>query len=967
MNTDILKSQCSSNKWQYSIAKKGSAPFKTSSATSLSTKLINETVDEGNIFYVIEIWGVNDAGIKITPTPNVSAEVKIDWPGSNFSIVGNVDISYLEHEGPKSTFVTPTDAEGWVLSATLIPAVSASNTNKWKYSLNNTDWFELSELTTKNLNINSPLYFRLKVDQLGGNDHNDNSTAEKLYNSSVVVEYEENNGNTKTKTITLNGKVLNRIIGLTSWVDDNDTDFNATVTISKSNLTRWQYKVEKLEDATTSFSSPKIVVPYGAIESGTSKTINLQSYIENSGNDAQLGPGHYKVYIRGVHNTEDTTVVTVELSEIVFVTWPDPIYTLSGSMSNSFREYEGTEYTDTFEIVNHQYFDDWSFVVGNGSWITDFYYKIGSEAEVLGLPGNTSSMFFVGDNPIQFRLNPVRRANDDTTTYGNTTDKLHWTSLGVYIYGKNVEKKTLADNTTPWHSAPNVVLHGNIRLETTILERYITETIALTETPNSLANTIQLSFDFLTTEISRYSINWYKNDQNIKSVPVSNNVESNGEVLYDIPGNTLHIIDLNDVASDYLGTGSNTFKVEVIGHSTTDTGDTHESGWIPNQVAPALIKTIQVAWPSTIFTVSETISDTYVWQGVTATPATNGTLVSITKGWVKTITLNNATGTDVGNWQYSLNNGTNWNNLTGVNIEVSDHTQLKFRLKANLEVDTYNDVTVDLIAHDVQSVNTTETINLQGSVTKPTPTFSVSPTSISGEYRETEGPSAEKTISISTKFLKSVKWKSSDTISWEYLDGSTWKDLPTNYVTILNKPYQLGQTYSTQEVLTIKVRLKADLEVPGADDMDAQIESHNFNNIITFEAISSHDDDVTAGKQVALNGTITEYPNGCADYDLSFDTTGSKVVYEDAGVTINKFQDGGHICVNSFGNSFGSRVVSLEVRDSMNQVVTSGSVSTNWDWANGNNVVYKAPDQKAYEAKNFAFGQGNVILTPMNL
>ena len=47
-------------------------------------------------------------------------------------------------------------------------------------------------------------------------------------------------------------------------------------------------------------------------------------------------------------------------------------------MSNSFREYEGTEYTDTFEIINHQYFDDWAFIVGNASWITDFYYKIGS-------------------------------------------------------------------------------------------------------------------------------------------------------------------------------------------------------------------------------------------------------------------------------------------------------------------------------------------------------------------------------------------------------------------------------------------------------------------------------------------------------------------------------------------------------------------------------------------------------------
>jgi hypothetical protein len=636
-------------------------------------------------------------------------------------------------------------------------------------------------------------------------------------------------------------------------------------------------------------------------------------------------------------------------------------------MSNSFREYEGTEYTDTFEIVDHQYFDDWSFVVGNSAWITDFYYKIGNEDEIFGLPNLHTKMFFVGDNPIKFRLNHVRRANDDTTTYGNTTDKLHYTNITVYIYGKNVEKKTIADNITPWHSAPNIVKHGSVRLETTILERYITEASALTPTPNSSGNNIHLDFGFSTTEISRYSIKWYKNDVEVKDVSVTDNITVEGDMVYSLSGNNNYIIDLNDVPSDYLSAGSNTFKVEVIGHSTNDTGVTHESGWIPNQVAPALVKTIQVAWPSTVFTVSETISDTYIWQGVTATPATNGTLASITKGWVKTITLNNPTGTDVDNWQYSLNNGANWTNLTGVNIEVPDHTKLKFRLKANLEVETYNDVNVDLIAHDVQSVNTTKTINLQGSVTKPTPTFAVSPTSISGEYRETEGPSAEKTISISTKFLKSVKWKSSGTIYWEYLDGSTWKDLPTNYVTILNKPYQAGQTYSTAETKTIKVRLKAGLEVPGADDMDEQIESHNFNNIITFEAISSHDDDVTAGKQVALNGTVTEYPNGCADYDLSFATTGGTVDYESEGVTLIGFQAGGHICVDNFGNSFGTKGLSLEIRNASNQVVTDGTMSTNWDWANGTNIVYKAPDQKAYEAKNFAFGSGNIILTPMDL
>ena len=437
--------------------------------------------------------------------------------------------------------------------------------------------------------------------------------------------------------------------------------------------------------------------------------------------------------------------------------------------------------------------------------------------------------------------------------------------------------------------------------------------------------------------------------------------------MYSLNGSNTYIIDLNDVPTDYLSNGSNTFKAEVIGHSTTDTGITHEDGWVANQIAPALIDTFTISWPTTIFTVSETISDTYIWQGVTATPATNGTLASITKGWVKTITLTNPTGTDVDNWQYSLNNGTNWSSLSGVNANVPDHTKLKLRLKANLEVGTYNDVKVDLIAHDVQSNNTTRTINLQGSVTKPPPTFEISPLAVAGEYRETEGPSVQKTISISTKFLKSVKWKSSGTIYWEYLDGSTWKDLPTDYVTILNKPYQAGQTYSTAETKTIKARLKAGLEVPGADDMDEQIESHNFNNTITFEVISPFDEKVGAGWIVSLNGTVTEYPNGCADYDLSFDTTGGTVDYESEGVTLIGFQAGGHICVDNFGNSFGTKGLSLEIRNASNQVVTDGTMSTNWDWANGTNIVYKAPDQKAYEAKNFAFGSGNIVLTPMDL
>ena len=333
----------------------------------------------------------------------------------------------------------------------------------------------------------------------------------------------------------------------------------------------------------------------------------------------------------------------------------------------------------------------------------------------------------------------------------------------------------------------------------------------------------------------------------------------------------------------------------------------HESGWVANQVAPALEDSFTVAWPTTIFEVSNTLSDSYVWQGVGDTLPTSGIAASITKGWVKEIRLKNPQGADTSNWETSIVGAPFNLALSGVNnISIMHHFNLTtfkkptFRLKANLEVGTYNDASIDVVATDIQGIEHTETINLQGSVTKPPSIFTPSTTQVAAGYEETEGPSAEKTITITTKFLSSLKWKSSGTISWEYFD-TTWKPLPTNYVTILNKPFQANQTHSTQESLTIKVRLKAGLEVPNADDMDTQIESANFNNVITFEALSSHGDDVTAGKQVALNGTVTEYPNGCANYGLSFATTGGKVTVatnggDGYGVSINGLESAGHLC-----------------------------------------------------------------------
>ena len=957
VDTTSLASECSSNEWKYSLSIKDGATLKTSQQISTDTTLINDLVPGGGT-YIIKIWGVTESGTLITPEPHIEAELIMPWPAANYEVQDDIDITYLEFEGPNDDSVTLSDPEGWVASATIKKSSTITNAEKWKYSLDNSTWNELTALTETTISTTATLYFRLKVGHLGGNDDTDLTTLNKSYNSEVTIAYTENNGTERELSLPLKGKVLNRIIGITSWVNNNNTDFKATLTISKNQLTRWQYQLEKLNDDEESYGTPKILTAYGSdtIQTDTSEEINLENYIRASAAN-NYGPGYYKISVRGLHNTDDAVVVTPELSHHDFFNWPNVLYTLNGAINNSYREYEGPHDMSTFYFVNHTYFNNWKFEIVTDADASDWEYQNSGGTITGPLPTTPTDASTAG---IGFRMIEGKKASTTPTTFGENTNQAYSTDIKFYIYGKNAIP-TLAEPADPVEVIKT--------LKTTVKERYITN-ISQSQTPNSSANTIKLKVNYSTTEINRTQIIWTKNTTELTDTTITS---LSG---YSATDSHEYTIDLNDVSSNYLTTNNN-FNISVIGHSTTNTSDIHETGWIAGQVAPALEHTFTVSWPTTIFTINhtnDTISDNYIWQGVTATPATNGTSISITKGWLKlnpagngtsSFTLRNATGS-ISNWEYSTNGEDSWVSLDQLPVNFPLYTQSKFRLKANLEVGDY-DATIDVVATDIQSVLHTKTINLQGSVTKPTPIFTISPTSISGEYRETEGPSAEKTISISTKFLKSVKWKSSGTISWEYQDGTTWKNLPTSYVTILNKPWEVGQAYSTAETKTIKVRLKSDLEVPGADDMDAQIESHNFNNVIAFEAISSHDVDVTEGKQVALNGTVTEYPNGCADYDLSFATTGGEVDYGISGVSLNKFQSGGHICVNNFGNSFGTKGVTLEVRDSSNNVITTGSVSTNWDWANGTNIVYKAPDQQAYEAKNFAFGQGNVILTPMNL
>ena len=887
VDTTSLASECSSNEWKYSLSIKDGATLKTSQQISTDTTLINDLVPGGGT-YIIKIWGVTESGTLITPEPHVEAELIMPWPAANYEVQDDIDITYLEFEGPNDDSVTLSDPEGWVASATIKKSSTITNAEKWKYSLDNSTWNELTALTETTISTTATLYFRLKVGHLGGNDNADLTTLNKSYNSEVTIAYTENNGTPRELSLPLKGKVLNRIIGITSWVDNNNTDFKATLTISKNQLTRWQYQLEKLNDDEESYGTPKILTAYGSdtIQTDTSEEINLENYIRASATN-NYGPGYYKISVRGLHNTDDAVVVTPELSHHDFFNWPNVLYTLNGAINNSYREYEGPHDMSTFYFVNHTYFNNWKFEIVTDADASDWEYQNSGGTITGPLPTTPTDASTAG---IGFRMIEGKKASTTPTTFGENTNQAYSTDIKFYIYGKNAIP-TLAEPADPVEVIKTI--------KTTVIERYLTNNNQ-TITPHSNQNLITIKVDFGVNEMNRWQPVWLKGTTPVLTpgVQTASGYNSNSSNTY--------TIDLNDVPSNYL-TANNIFNFKVIGYSTTDTGDVHESDWVANQVAPTLEDSFTVSWPTTIFEVSNTLSDSYVWQGVGDTLPTSGIAASITKGWVKEIRLKNPQGADASNWETSIVGNPFTLSLSGVNDTSIMHQnnlmtfqRPTFRLKANLEVGTYNDASIDVVATDIQGIEHTETINLQGSVTKPPSIFTPSTTQVAAGYEETEGPSAEKTITITTKFLSSLKWKSSGTISWEYFD-TTWKPLPTNYVTILNKPFQANQTHSTQESLTIKVRLKAGLEVPNADDMDTQIESANFNNVITFEALSSHGDDVTAGKQVALNGTVTEYPNGCANYGLSFATTGGKVTVatnggDGYGVSINGLESGGHLC-----------------------------------------------------------------------
>lgn len=1001
VDTSDLEAACTSNIWKYRIKDSNGTVIKESNALSTSTIDITENVPGGGD-YVVEIWGLTSTGLMITTLK--TENITIPWPASDFAVVGNINVNYLEWQGPSnSDSVTFSDPQGWVDTISFKKSLGIQNENNWRYKINNGQWQDVSNLQDgTSLDISDVLHFQLKEDLLGANDHDDLNTLSRSWDSSVTVVYTEKNGNVRETLVSLVGSVTNRIIGISDWADINDTDFNARVNVSKTALTRWQYKLEKLNDSQTSYATPRILSDYSVIKSNNNHTLDLIAYISDE-SDVELGPGYYKIFVRGIHDTDDGIVVTPVLSDIAFCNWPRPDIRVNGEVDTGYLEYEGPSPQGLFEayravgglfsssaysftIDDESFVHSISFNTDDDATASEWSYEINDGGLVSDLPKSTNPTDVSVNDKLDFVLNEGLKATDSPTIISSQHEDKTYTSQLNFNY---VGKDTLHPDS-PTHGTSEVktiTYTGNrsLTLTGTVFDRHPSITL---NSPQylSYANLIVLNWNTFIRNAERFDFKLTK---------------SSGETLRDetevdwppAPGASVEYpsgnltLNLNHLSSDYLDAGKNTFNFSLVAKATTDTGIAYESGWIQNQVSPEATASKTIPWPTTIFEVADTISDTYVWQGVQATPANNGISVSIQTGWVKKLELKNAVGSDVSDWEYSLDNGVSWSGMGGVDVVIGEgddllndtfpgsgirpHEAIKLRLKANLEVDDYGDATVDVVATDVQDEVHTESINLNGSVSWPTPTFNAIPSSTSKGYRETEGPSAFNVVRIYTQFIKTVRWKTSGDVSWEYdiyTTNNSEADIPINDTilpTWTDKPYQVGTPFSTINTSTFYVRLKEGLEVPNADDMDSTIESAQFNNTLTLTAVDVADNVIT--KTIQLNGTVTEYPNGCADYDLSFATTGGEVIYDQAGVTVSGFDADGHICVDNFGNTFGTKGITCEVRDSSNNVITTGQVVTNWSWGNGNNIVYKASDQQAYRATNFSFGQGNVILTPMNL
>jgi hypothetical protein len=709
VNIDDLIAPCAANTWKYKIIKGGeneTDPYTeiivddvegdNTTPVGVNVEEISIAMPEGGVYYKVVIWGENANGDKITEEPDQEKVVLMPWPSGLFSIVGTVGVDYLEYEGPSnaSSQLSLSGQPSLIDTLHLIkPSMkdtpgADTNVENWQYQINSDGWVDydtIADVSSVEIAYTDKIYWKLK-EGLSAGDEIENSTN---YNATMVVKYVEKNGTTIFKEKDLVGDVLNRRITIRVFQDDRN--FNASLDITRLNVKRWDYKLEKLNDnqidvekTVRDFSS---IIATGA-ERGTvnqNTTINIQSIIESE------GAGYYRVTVQGYHKTNNTKIVTDVLAvEEAFFNWPAPTFAISSTGANTgtvdvfYREYEGPSSSEPLVLTaqTNVHSVEFKSTTNQNKW----YYGIDETANVSPLP--TNNIDVTTKNDINFILKEDLKAS-------GTANVAYDSDLEFVIKGKD----TLHSAATGTTVTPQLTIKGHVKERIPSIDTLVIQS----SDPN--ANTINLRATFDLTEINRYTFMWNKDSSQLSTTDAGTGATYNSNNL------TKELsVDLN---TDNTGV----YKFELIGkHSDAGNTNENETNWVQGQIAPKDEKTIIVAYPVPIFAVTSTISDGYK-EREASSRATSPKVKVTTLHWMdhsKDITF---TGQANSIWEYKKSGGS-WISVSATSVVVTKSEEIEVRVKEGKLVEDNGDEILSWSATSLDGTNQTATTTMTATMTE---------------------------------------------------------------------------------------------------------------------------------------------------------------------------------------------------------------------------------------------------------
>ena len=712
VNIDDLIAPCAANTWKYKIIKGGENETDeyteiivddveggNTTPVGVNVEEISSAMPEGGIYYKVVIWGENANGDKITEEPDQEKVVLMPWPSGLFSIVGTVGVNYLEYEGPSpsSTELTFSGQDSLIESLHLIkPSLketSGADTNvvNWQYQINGTGaWTEYNDILSDDqveVQYTDKIYWRLKEDLSAGAEVD----LSKNYNATMVVKYVEKNGTTLFVETDLIGDVLNRKITIRAFKDDRN--FNASLDITRLNVKRWDYKLEKLNDNQTDvettvrdFSS---IIATGA-ERGTEtedSTINIQSIIESE------GAGYYRVTVQGYHKTDNGIVVTdVPAVDETFFNWVAPTFAISSTGANTgtvdvfYREYEGPSSSEPLVLTAQTNVHSVEFTSKTNQ--TNWFYGLDATADVSPLPVNPANIDVTNKNNINFILKEDLKAS-------GTVDVAYDSDLEFVIKGKDTVHPVAIGTTLN----PELTIKGHVKERITSIDTLVIQS----NDPN--ANTINLRATFDLTETNRYTFTWNKDSASLSTTDADTGATYNSNNL------------TKDLSVDLNTDNRGVYKFELVGkHSDANNNVVNESGWIAGQVAESDEKSITVNYPDPTFAVTSTISDGYK-EREESSRATSPKVKVTTFHWMDHSEDITFTGPSDSIWEYKKSAGT-WISVSATPVVVTKSEEIEVRVKEGKLVSDNGTEILNWSATSLDGTTKTDTTTLNANITE---------------------------------------------------------------------------------------------------------------------------------------------------------------------------------------------------------------------------------------------------------